>query len=121
MDITVKRTHKTFYQVDSAAAVLLLEAFPSEFERVEKPAPAPRPTGPQWGIGRMMDRVNITLHLPSGETRIYVGPPDTAADGFKYWQWSGEKQARVFDGPVPPAAIVEQYKAAYVPPAPHNM
>lgn len=115
MDITVTRTGKTFYQVDSAAAALLVEAFPSHFERVMRVAP-PRPTEPQWGVGRTAGgQTCIVLDLPSGEKRLFVGTPDEAATGFKYRQWDAEKQEHVFDGPVPPPEIIEHYRSFWTP------
>jgi len=116
MDITVVKTQRTFYQVPSQLAALLLEAFPQEFERVERPAPAPRATEPQWGIGKTMTgSICINLRLPSGELRVYDGLPEAAADGFKTRVWSGEAQAYVFAGPIPPAAILEAYAAQFKP------
>lgn len=116
MDITVIKTQKTFYQVDGTLAALLLEAFPNDFERVERPAPAPRSTAPEWGIGKTLGGyVCINLRLPSGETRSYDGFPDDAANGFKYRQWSGAEQTYVVDGPVPPDSILAAYAAQYVP------
>jgi hypothetical protein len=116
MDITVIKTQKTFYQVDSTLAALLLEAFPQEFERVERPAPAPRATEPQWGIGKTLGGyVSINLRLPSGEMRSYDGPPEDAANGFKLRQWSGAEQTYVVVGPVPPESIIAMYTAQYVP------
>jgi hypothetical protein len=115
MDITVIKTQKTFYQVDGALAALLLEAFPQDFERVERPASAPRSTGPEWGLGTAFGSVCIVLRQPSGEVRRFDGHPDNAANGFKYKQWSGEKQDYIFDGPVPPASILEAYAAQYTP------
>ena len=116
MDITVNRTQKTFYQVDSTLAALLLEAFPEAFERVERPAPAPRVLAPVFGIGISEGGyARICLQLPSGETRSYDGPPETAKDGFKVLAWSGEAQARILQGPEPPAEIIEQYRLRYQP------
>jgi hypothetical protein len=116
VDITVNRTQKTFYQVDSTLAALLLEAFPEAFERVERVVLAPRPTEPQWGLGiTESGYARITLLLPSGETRSYDGPPETAKDGFKVLAWSGEAQARVLQGPEPPAEIIKQYTARHLP------
>lgn len=116
MDITVIRTQKTFYEVNSTLAALLIEAFPNEFEKLFCPAPAPRSTEPQWGIGKTLGGyVCINLRLPSGETRSYDGLPENAANGFKYRQWSGEKQDYIVDGPVPPDSILAAYAAQYVP------
>jgi len=116
VDITVIRTRKTFYEVNSTLAALLIEAFPSEFEKLFVPAPAPCSTEPQWGIGKGQGGYAcINLRLPSGELRRYDGWPEKAADGFKIRQWSGEKQDYIFDGPVPPESILAAYAAQYVP------
>src|SRR5258708_36551993 len=111
MDIKTKNSGKSFYQVSSDLAAVLLEL--GLVERIEKPVP-PRVTEPEWGIGRTISgRVCITLRLPSGEVRNYDGYPDEAANAFRYSQWSSELQGYVVDGPYTPAAIVELYKAQY--------
>lgn len=114
MDIKVKATGRIFHQMPPDISAVLLEA--GLVERVEKPAPAPKE--PQWSVGRIknergVDRTCITLALPSGELRHYDGPPDKAADGFKYRQWSGEQQTHIIAGPEPPATVIEQYTAHY--------
>ena len=116
MDIKVKATGKPFYQVSNELAAVLLEL--GLVEKVEKPAPAPAPKEPQWAVGRIknergVDVTCIVLTLPNKEVRHYDGPPDKAADGFKYRQWSGEQQSYIIDGPEPPVNIIEQYKALY--------
>ena len=114
MDIRTKTTGRPFYQVSNELAAVLLEL--GLVEKIEKPAPAPRATEPQWGIGKTLGGyVCINLRLPSGETRAYDGFPDEAATGFQYRQWSGAEQAYVIAGPVPPAAILAAYASAYVP------
>jgi hypothetical protein len=114
MDIKVKATGKIFHQMPPDLSAILLEM--GLVERVEKPAPAPKE--PQWTVGRIknergVDAAHIVLTLPSGEVRHYDGPPDKAADGFKYRQWSGQQQAHVIDGPEPPVTVIEQYRAIY--------
>lgn len=116
MDITVVKTQRNFYQVDSTLAALLLEAFPQEFERLEKPVPVPRVTESQWGIGKGQSGYGcINLRLPSGELRRYDGFPDDAANGFKLRVWSGAAQEYVLEGPTPPESILAAYAAQYVP------
>ena len=84
-------------------------------------APPVKPiTEPQWAIG--YNRLGsgpslslgvpcITLRLPSGDTCFYGGDPEKAKDGFKRRIWSGATQDYIFDGPEPPDAIVDEYKA----------
>lgn len=76
-DIRVTSTGKTFYQIDSAVAAVLLEAFPASFERVEKPAPPARPanTSQRWCVQRnpFTENWEIVHTTILGESR-YPGP-----------------------------------------------
>jgi hypothetical protein len=55
------------------------------------------------------------LTLPSGEVRSFDGPPERSKDGFKTLAWSAAEQARVLEGPEPPAEVIAAYKAKYQP------
>ena len=115
MDVKVTSTGKVFYQIDNAVTALLMEAFPASFERVN-PKPAPAVPAPQWGISADAGGFAHIFHKSSvGQVTRFDGPPDTAIDGFKVRRWSGEKQSYVFEGPEPPADVVEQYRQRWEP------
>jgi len=120
MDIRVTSTGKIFYRIDPAVAALLLEALPASFEQVtEPPKPAqPKPAAPTWGIGTDGGGYPFIAYTSGGQTRRYFGSPDDAQNGFKTRVWSGEKQAHIFDGPEPPANVIEQYRQKHTGPAP---
>lgn len=116
MDLRIVATGHVYYRVDNTLAHLLLELLPAAVERVNEgtnvhipPVTAP----PKWFIG--MDGGNYPFigYTFAGQTSRYSGPPEDASKGFQTRVWSGEKQDYVFDGPEPPASIVEQYKQSY--------
>ena len=110
MDVKVTSTGKVFYQVDYAIAALLLEMFPAAIERVN-PKPTPPAPVPQWGISTDAGGFTYIFHKSaSGQVTRYDGHPDKAVDGFKVRRWNGEKENYVFEGPEPPADVVEQYR-----------
>jgi hypothetical protein len=114
MDIRVVSTGKVFYRVDPTVAALFLELLPAAVERVnEKPADVPAP--PKWGVGIDAGGFAYIFYKVGGQTTQYAGRPDKAIDGFKVRRWSGEKQDYVFDGPEPPADILEQYRQQWAP------
>lgn len=113
MDIRTKNTGRAFYQMPSELAAVLLEL--GLVEKIDKPAPTPKE--PRWGIGMTgTGAACITYELTSGEVRRYIGHPDDAADGFKLRTWNFEKQAHVLEGPTPPKAVVDEYRALWKPP-----
>jgi hypothetical protein len=86
---------------------------------VVKEEPKPKEVIPEWSCVTKINEKTLTPmlyirhHMITGTT-YYNGSPDKAAQGFFYWQWSGEAQANVFTGPVPPADVIAQYKSLYV-------
>ena len=115
-DIRVIASGRVFYRVDPTLAALLLELLPAAVERVNEgtgihipPITAP----PKWFVG--MDAGNFPFigYTFGGQTTRYSGPPDKAVDGFKHRQWDGDKEDYVFDGPEPPASVIEQYRQSY--------
>jgi hypothetical protein len=90
MDLQVNTTGKRFYEVPSALAAVLLEAFPQMFTRVEKkiqPEPneiRPTPSKPTFRVGRnSAGLVTVFLALPSSETFQCIDEPDKAEARFK--------------------------------------
>lgn len=56
MDIRCTSTGKTFYQIDSQVASLLVEALPTVFEKVEKAAPEKQPGSARFALDRSLTR-----------------------------------------------------------------
>lgn len=115
-DIRVLSSNKIFYRVDPTLAALLLELLPAAVERVNEntgihmpPVAAP----PKWFVGTDAGSYPFIGYTFGGQTLKYSGPPDKAVDGFKTRQWSGEKEDYVFEGPEPPASVIEQYRQSY--------
>lgn len=111
MDIVVtnpvSQVTKPFYEIPSDIAAVLVHA--GIARPIAKAAPAPTENG--WFVGRdPRGKPFITLHLPAGEKRTFNGLPKVAADGFKFRRWASETQSYIFDGPTPPASVVEAYK-----------
>lgn len=50
MDIRIVSSGREFFKVDPTLALILLEAFPDSFERIERPAPGLQPLVVKWGI-----------------------------------------------------------------------
>jgi hypothetical protein len=115
-DLRVLSTGKCFFRLDDGTAAVLLEMFPAAIERVNpKPAPADVPALPKWGVGIDAGGFAYLFYKVGGQITQYAGRPDKAIDGFKARRWSGEKQDYVFDGPEPPADILEQYRQQWAP------
>ena len=77
MDLTIKRTNHTLYQVDNTLGTILLEAFPTRFSRYEKPAPIPTPAAWEVGIFPFSGRRLILVSLDGGrESYQFIGPPE---------------------------------------------
>ncbi len=117
-DLKVLSTGKCFWRIDDGVAALILEMFPAAIERVnprQQPRvnEPPQPAEPTWGIGADGGGYPFIAYTYGAQTDRYFGPPEGAAKGFKKRQWSAEKQAHVFEGPEPPAHVVEAYRQRF--------
>jgi hypothetical protein len=92
MDIRCTSTGKTFYQIDSQIASLLIEALPSVFESVEKP------TQPTKKLGSL--RFNVERSLSQNEPLVRYQCAACAQGGVLFnsgiTAQSAEKTAREF-------------------------
>lgn len=115
-DLRITSTGKIFYRVDPTLAAILIALMPAAVERVNEdtgihmpPVAAP----PKWFVGTDAGSNPFIGYTFGGQTLRYGGPPDKAVDGFKTRQWNGEKEDYIFDGPEPPASVIEQYRQSY--------
>ncbi|MFI5117184.1 MAG: hypothetical protein ACHP8B_10870 [Terriglobales bacterium] len=88
MDITIIRTGKTLFRVDECVCIALLEAFPEQFKRYEKPAPKPRGTEYSVISAPMTGKFSIACRKYSPDGRVveetfYSGNPDKALAAFR--------------------------------------
>jgi uncharacterized protein CbrC (UPF0167 family) len=106
MDIRVTSTGKVFYQIDSAIAAVLVEAFPASFECANKPATPLPPARARWSISQGLD----------GSTFIRVVcdtcRKNTCYAGRVYDISEFDKTLCVHAGPCP-AEIREQYASSF--------
>jgi hypothetical protein len=102
MDITVTSTGRTFRRVDDCTALLLLEAFPESFKRIDprQQQAAPAPTVPRFYVAASphSGAVGIHVQLPTGETRSI----------FTAFVTSKQAEAALGAGPLPDA-VWEQF------------
>jgi hypothetical protein len=114
-DIRVTSTSRVFYQVPDVLAALLREAFPESFAKVEpKPThnvqPSSNPAAPRWAVNTnsYLDRPQIMLIRPNGETTYYPGPD------VDQWTASAAHAATVFEAIKLscPKVILDQYEDA---------
>lgn len=108
MDLIVTSTGRVFYQVNDELASVLIEAFPTVFERRARAAAPPVP--PSWKIGKMTgtdyDSYFVEYKIGSRVER-YVGKPEDLVATF----------ARM--NVTVPDDIANRYQQMYVaPPAP---
>jgi hypothetical protein len=93
------------YRIDDTLAVLLLEAFPEDFTRYEKPVPSPEKAGWSTGVFVASGRKNITIR-DGASTYWFVGAPEKISE---------------FEKTLPPTvgtcpdAVRARYTAEYVP------
>lgn len=108
MDVQVTSTGRVLRRIDNGTALLLLEAFPSVFERIDD-NPLPKPGAnvnllpEHWTVGlNHLGIRSIILTAQGGRLVIpYGGPPDRAAAFYKQ------------QGKEVPNDILEQYRRAY--------
>lgn len=82
MDIRItSRPEKIWYEIDSQIGALLIAALPTVFEKVERPAPAAKPTAPRFVVFKLptSDFWAIKVEKPNGETLFFSGNPSDAA------------------------------------------
>lgn len=102
-DITVTRTGKTLYHIDNELAHCLLEAFPEQFKRYERP-PKPEPV-PAWRIWANQYGEVQGLAITLGSEDIVVpGSPKGMVDRCQR-ALAGRK------APLPSDDLVELYAA----------
>lgn len=107
LDIKIARTGRVFYQVDGTLAAILLETFPDQLSKYEKPAPIPTPT--TWGIGIFpySGRRHILVSLDGGrEIYRFVAAPERISEF--------EKSLPATVGTCP-ESVLREYTATYVP------
>jgi hypothetical protein len=106
MDVRVLKSQNIFYKIDSGVAALLIDAGICE-QFVPAPKPAIVPV--EWSIARSQYSGKPLLrHSKNGTVTDFGGPVADAKTAFQQRQWDGTKY--VMTGPVPPDAIVQQYK-----------
>jgi hypothetical protein len=122
MDIRCTSTGKIFYQIDTQIAALLIEALPTVFERVEKPAPAEKQAGAlEFAIDHALTTGEACLkfHCPQcGQGGVVLngypnGKPgqnaskfaEEAARSFYFWH-CGKKE-------VLPQSLIDAFKGAF--------
>jgi hypothetical protein len=93
------------YRIDDTLAVLLLEAFPEDFTRYEKPVPPPEKAGWSNGVFVSSGRKNITIR-DGASTYWFVGPPEKISEFEKTLPADAGKC---------PDAVLARYTAEYVP------
>lgn len=109
-DIRVTSTGKPFYQIDSAVAAVLLEAFPASFEKIEpKPthnvAPKTSPTAPRWVVRKhpLNGKPELVLVVMNQEHRYPGTAPNPSAE-------SAQAAFSAAGHPVP-ADVLEEFGA----------
>ena len=110
MDITILKTGRQLFQVDSAVGIALCEA--GIAEQIQKPVPAKKNL-PEWGIGSTMGKPTIVRNLPNGEISVFDGSPDKAVTAWMHVGWNPVTQQREMMGVTPPEDILLAYKGAY--------
>jgi hypothetical protein len=93
------------YRIDDTLAVLLLEAFPEDFTRYEKPAPPPAKAGWSNAVFISSGRRNITVR-DGAETYWFTGPPEKISEFEKNLPANAGKC---------PDAVRNEYAAKYTP------
>jgi hypothetical protein len=107
MDIVIKRTNHTLFQVDNVLGTILLEAFPTRFQRYEKPAPIPAPATWAFVENPISGNRSISCKCPTCRaSNSFLGSPDN----FSRF----EKTLCVHAGPCP-ESVIQQYEKTYVP------
>lgn len=110
MEIVINRTGRRMHLPPDFAQAFIEAGLAEQYI---KPAPLPidLPTLPEWHVAQTNNGdYQIICRQPSGVMLRYVGPVEKAADGFKQRTWSGESQAYIMAGPVPPDYILSEYK-----------
>jgi hypothetical protein len=111
MDLIHVASGKTIYKIDDGAGTALLLAMPEAFKRTEpKPAHSIHPAAPRWAVNanNYLDRPQIMLTRPNGETTYYPGPD------VDQWTASAAHAAKVFEAIKLscPKEILDQYEDA---------
>jgi len=105
LDIVIKRTARVMYRIDDTLAVLLLEAFPEDFTRYEKPVPPPEKASWSNAVFATSGRKNIMVR-DGASTYWFVGPPEKISEFEKTLPADAGKC---------PDAVLARYTAEYVP------
>ena len=114
-DIRNPLTGRTFHQVDSTLAEILVDAGVMEYNRAAvQPMAAPRPKENTFKIGQSpWGKLCITLTTPLGAVTHFSGDPVEAKTAFQTPAWSGAENRTVLQGPTVPANILSEYAAQY--------